>query len=172
MNSSAGVVQVGLAHGTDGLQESAAIWAQAKARRDQDPEAATVEQTLPGIRRRLSLDGAKLFLARRDGHPVGFALVAPRVRTLELFYLGVVPEAWGSGVASRLLLSAEDHAREIGRETLELWVINDNERAIGVYQRSGWVGTDELKRDTPAGRLERRFIRHLRPGDRSALRID
>jgi ribosomal protein S18 acetylase RimI-like enzyme len=77
-----------------------------------------------------------------DGQSVGFALVAPRARTLEIFYLGVDPDAWCSGVGTRLLLMAEDHAREIGRETLELWVINDNERAIRVYERSGWVGTE------------------------------
>lgn len=44
----------------------------------------------------------------------------------------------------------------------ESWVINDNERAIRVYERSGWVGTEEVKRDTPSGRLERRFLRHIR----------
>jgi GNAT superfamily N-acetyltransferase len=133
VNSSDGVVHVTAAHGPDEVKESAAIWARAKACRDQDPEPATVQETMPGIRRRLAIDGAKLFLARRDGHPVGFALVAPRARTLEIFYLGVDPDAWGSGVGSHLLLSAEDHARQIGHETLELWVINDNRRAIRVY---------------------------------------
>jgi GNAT superfamily N-acetyltransferase len=155
-------MHVTAAHEADGVKESAAIWARAKACRDQDPEPATVEETMPGIRRRLSIDGAKLLLARRDGHPVGFTLVAPRARTLEIFYLAVDPDAWGSGVGTRLLVSAEDHAREIGRQTLELWVINDNDRAIRVYERSGWVGTEEVKRDTPSGRLERRFLRHIR----------
>jgi len=117
---------------------------------------------MPGIRRRLSIDGAKLLLARGDGQSVGFALVAPRARTLKIFYLGVDPDAWCSGVGTRLLLIAEDHAREIGRETLELWVINDNERAIRVYERSGWVGTEEVKRNTSSGRLDRRFLRHIR----------
>jgi GNAT superfamily N-acetyltransferase len=134
-----GVVHVTSAHRADGVEESAAIWAHAKACRDQDPEPATVENTMPGIRRRLSIDGAKLLLARRDGQPVGFALVAPRARTLEIFYLGVDPDAWGGGVGTRLLHSAEDHAREIGRETLELWVINDNERVPSVFTRDrGW----------------------------------
>ncbi|MCG8919551.1 GNAT family N-acetyltransferase [Actinokineospora sp. PR83] len=144
-----------------GVREAAAIWARAKARRDRDPEPATVEATAPGIRRRLDLPGAKLLLAERGGRPVGFALVAPRARTLELFYLAVDPDAWGSGVGSRLLQDVEQHAREVGREVLELWVINDNERAIGVYERAGWVGTDEVERDPASGRLERRFLRHI-----------
>jgi len=140
---------------------AAAIWARAKARRDRDPEPATVEATVPGIRRRLDLPGAKLLLARRDGRPAGFALVAPRTRTLELFYLAVDPDAWGSGVGTRLLRDVEEHAREVGREVLELWVINDNERAIRVYERAGWAGTDEVERDPASGRLERRFLRHI-----------
>ena len=98
------VVHVTAAHGADGVKESAAIWAHAKACRDQDPESATVEETMPGIRRRLSIDGAKLLLARRDGQTVGFALVAPRARTLEIFYLGLTPTcgaaAWGLAYSS------------------------------------------------------------------------
>lgn len=162
MTTPGDLVQVTAAHGADGVRAAAAIWARAKARRDQDPEPATVEDTIPGIRRRLSLEGARLLLARRDSGPVGFTLFAPRAQTLEVFYLAVDPDAWGCGVASRLLLTAEDQARQLGRETLELWVIDDNARAIGVYERAGWVGTDEVRRDPTSGRLERRFLRHLR----------
>lgn len=152
MNRSDRVVHVTAAREADGAKESAAIWAHVKTYRDGDPEPATVEETMPGIRRRLSIDGATLLLARRHGHPVGFALVAPRARTLEVFYLGVDPDVWGTGAGSHLLLSAEEHAREIGRETLELWVINNNERAIRVDERPGWVGTEEVKRDTSSRR--------------------
>jgi hypothetical protein len=63
----------------------------------------------------------------------------------------------------------EEHAREIGRDTLELWVINDNERAIRVYERSGWLGTDEVQRD--AGRLERRFLKRVRQAATSDSRV-
>lgn len=162
VETSAGALHVTAAAGADAVAESAAIWAQATAFRDQAAKPATVEDTVPGILRRLSLDGARLFLARRAGHPVGFTLVAPRAQTLEVFYLAVDPGAWGSGVGTRLLRRAEEHAREIGRETLELWVITDNDRAIGVYARSGWLSTDEVTRDASSGRLERRFLRQLR----------
>jgi len=162
VTTSGDLLQVTAENGADGVRESAAIWARAKACRDQDPEPATVEDTVPGIRRRLGLEGAGLLLARRDGDPVGFTLFAPRARTLEVFYLAVAPDAWGCGVASRLLLAAEDQARRLGRETLELWVIDDNARAIAVYERAGWVGTEEVQRDPSSGRLERRFLRHLR----------
>ena len=149
-------------HGALGVKESAAIWAHAKGYRDQNSDPAAVEETMSGIRSRLSLDGAVLLLARHSGaSSVGFILFAPRERTLEIFYLGVAPEMWGRGIGRRLLLSAEDHARKIGQQTLELWVINDNDRAIDVYERSGFVATQELKRDVKSGRLERRFLRPL-----------
>jgi GNAT superfamily N-acetyltransferase len=99
-------------NGVDAVKESAAIWARAKARRDEDPEPATVEESGPGIQRRLSIEGAELLLARKDGQPVGFALVAPSEQTLELFYLGVDPDAWGAGVGSLLLRSVEERARD------------------------------------------------------------
>ena len=157
-----GAVQVTSAYGADGVRESAAIWARAKARRDRDPEPATVEDTIPGIRRRLSLEGARLLMARHHGVPVGFSLFAPRPQTLEVFYVAVDPDVWGCGVASQLLLAVEHRAREAGRATLELWVIDDNSRAIAVYERAGWVGTEEVQRDPASGRVERRFLRHLR----------
>jgi GNAT superfamily N-acetyltransferase len=159
------VIQVTRARTGPAVLQAAAIWAQATKRRDQSQKLASAEEKVPGIERRLALDGAELFLARRADRPVGFAVVAPRGETLELFYLAVDPEAWGSGVGTRLLQRVDEHAREIGRESLELWVIDDNERAIRVYQRSGWAGTEQTKMS--AGRMERRFTRAVglaRPG--------
>lgn len=156
-----GVVHVTACREAGAVREAAAIWAHARAYRDQMPEPSTVEETEPGILRRLSIDGAKLLLARRNDQAVGFTLFAPRTQTLEIFYLAVAPDSWGDGVGSFLLVSAENHARNIGREMLELWVITDNERAISVYERSGFVGTQEVKRDTPSGRLERRFLKEI-----------
>lgn len=153
-------IQVSQVHDDDAARAAAAIWAGATARRDQEPEPATVEEALPGIRRRLDLEDAVLFLAHEDGNPVGFALVAPHPHSLELFYLGVDPAAWGKGVAQDLLNVVAGHAQAIGRDTIELWVINDNVRAIGVYQRAGWSATDELKPNA-AGRLERRFLNRI-----------
>lgn len=161
MNGSDDAVRVTVAHaGDDEVRQAAAIWARATARRDRQP--ATAEEAVPGIQRRLALDGARLFLARQGDEPVGFAVVAPRALSLEVFYLAVDADAWGLGVGRRLLARVDDHAREIGRDLLELWVINDNERAIRVYESAGWIGTEEVKRDAPSSRPERRFLRRLR----------
>ncbi len=114
MNSLDGAVHVTAAHGPDRVKESAAIWARAKARRDQDAEPATIEETMPGIWRRLSIDGASLFFARRDDHPVGFLLVAPRRRPWRSSISPSTPArgaaAWGVAYSS---LRKTTHARSV-----------------------------------------------------------
>ncbi|MGA7203931.1 MAG: GNAT family N-acetyltransferase [Specibacter sp.] len=163
MQISQDAVQMVSGHDPDAVRESALIWARAKAQRDNDPEPATAEETMPGIRRRLALEGSNLILATSDGLGVGFTLFAPQEQSLEIFYLAVDPAAWGGGIGSRLLLSAENHARKIGRVSLELWVIRDNARAIRAYENYGFLGTGEAKRDGPNGRVERRFLKHIGP---------
>ena len=143
------------------VREAAGVWARATARRDGTTSPANVDAAEAGVRRRLALEGAALLLARQDERMVGFALVAPRPETLELFHLAVDPSAWGHGLAADLLRAVDSRAGVDGRMTLELWVIDDNERAAGVYERAGWVRTDQTERDATSGRIERRLVRHL-----------
>ena len=153
--------------GDEAVLAAAGIWSRASARRDgcdgrdardQSPGAETAE---PGVRRRLALEGSRLVLARQDDVAVGFALFAPRARSLELFYLAVDPVAWGSGIGATLLAAVDDFAREAGTGVLELWVIDENVRAIAVYERAGYRTTDDVVTDPTSGRTERRLVRHL-----------
>lgn len=121
----------------------------------------TGQEKIPGIQRRLDLAGAKLLLAQREGQCVAVTLFGPQAQSLEIFYLAVAPEAWGQGVAGRLLAAAEDHARSLGRAALELWVIDDNHRALEVYLRSGFAGTQQSKSDAASGQVERRMRKHI-----------
>jgi len=145
-------------------QEAAHLWALATARRDGHREPRSAQECLPGVQRRLALPGAELLVARaKDGAATGFALFAHGPACLEVFYLAVHPDAWGTGVATELLARVEQRARELGHVVLELWVIDDNERAVAVYERSGWVDTGTVQRDEPSGRPERRLRRTLAP---------
>ncbi|MEU8244286.1 GNAT family N-acetyltransferase [Actinoplanes missouriensis] len=76
-----------------------------------------------------------------------------------LVYLAADPDARGGGVGGRLLAHVDELARSAGRSELSLWVIDDNARALAVYERAGWVRTDELKQ--AGGRRERRLVRRL-----------
>lgn len=152
-------ISVEVSSGEAAEATAALVWARATARRD-DQDVRDVSETLPGVRRRLALDGATLLMAWRDDTPVGFAVVAPQQQALELFYLAVDPRAWGAGVASRLLRAVDDHARSIGHARLTLWVIADNERAVATYERAGWTRTDDVQQ-VGDGRTEARLVRRL-----------
>lgn len=145
----------------DARREAARIWALATAHRDGDPKPATVEQALPVIDRALAPRGAALNLAERDGDAVGFVVTEPHGPTGEVVYLGVDPQAWGSGVGATLVAAAADQAAATGASGLELWVYEDNERAVALYRRTGWQPMQEARAHRISGRIERRYERPL-----------
>jgi ribosomal protein S18 acetylase RimI-like enzyme len=59
-------------------------------------------------------------------------------RQPELTYLAVTPEGRGSGVGRRLVAAFGDGARQAGAQSYELSVDNDNQAAIGFYERLGF----------------------------------
>ena len=141
--------------------EAARIWAASTARRDGKPEAAPVESALPIIERGLGTPGSTLHLASRGAEAAGFAVVVPRDEGFEILYLGVDPSAWGAGVAGRLLRDVTDHAVETARTEVDLWVYDDNTRAVDVYRRHGWLETDEVRIHVTSGRREQRFVKNV-----------
>jgi L-phenylalanine/L-methionine N-acetyltransferase len=83
--------------------------------------------------------------AERDGqvvgtsglHPVGAALRRRHVMTLGI---SVASEAQGCGVGSALMAAMCDYAdRWLGTLRIELTVYTDNQRAIGLYRKFGFV---------------------------------
>ena len=156
-------VQVVRCSGPEAARSAAGIWARAKAIRDGETSDVAVDQALASVERRLGLDGARLLTAARGGRAAGFVLFAPVAAQVELFYLAVDPDFWGAGVAGALLRSLDQEARGLGLDALTLWVIDDNQRAISVYERCGWVRTEQTQRESPRSRLERRFVKQLEP---------
>jgi ribosomal protein S18 acetylase RimI-like enzyme len=161
MDLTATTLKIDSGGGPEAIREAAAIWSEATALRDGTLTARKAEELIPGIRWRLSLDEAELLIARSSGKAAGFTLYAPHPDTLEIFYLAVHPDAWGRGVSSQLLRAVEKRAREMDRKMLELWVIDDNERAISVYEKNGFVSTDDTKDDSSSARTERRLLKQL-----------
>ncbi|MDV8057026.1 MULTISPECIES: GNAT family N-acetyltransferase [unclassified Rhodococcus (in: high G+C Gram-positive bacteria)] len=147
------------------LHAVASIWARSTAVRDGRRTPGSPSSAVAGIRRRLDIAGAAILVAETDNRTVGFVLFAPRGRNFEIFYLAVDPAMWGEGVATELLRSVETHVHAVDCATLELWVIDDNDRAIGVYENAGWIGTDVTQVDGASGRVERRFVRMLGGGN-------
>jgi GNAT superfamily N-acetyltransferase len=87
-----------------------------------------------------------LFVAERDGQPVGCAYLVTLVDYFNqrphahLSVLAVTADAEGQGVGSALLDRAEAWARERGSDRLTLSALVTNRRARALYERRGFSG--------------------------------
>lgn len=89
-------------------------------------------------------DPKGFFVVFDDSRPVAFAAVHGEWYDwrgdlmAELHELVVHPDYQGRGIGRRLLEVAEEYARRCGRDTLDLWVGEHNDRAIRLYERFGF----------------------------------
>jgi ribosomal protein S18 acetylase RimI-like enzyme len=65
---------------------------------------------------------------------------------LEFRFLGVAPEAWGTGVAEALVAACEDYAVEAGLDAIVITVIAWNTPALRLYRRLGFRRVPERDR--------------------------
>jgi GNAT superfamily N-acetyltransferase len=77
------------------------------------------------------------FVAEADGEPVGLATYETRGAECELVTLDSSRE--GTGVGSALLAAVANAAWKQGCRKLSIVTTNDNVRALGFYQRRGFV---------------------------------
>ncbi|WP_405675513.1 GNAT family N-acetyltransferase [Streptomyces sp. NBC_01511] len=95
-------------------------------------------------RARLLMPAAHNLVALLDGRPVGMAAGLPEGSGVcELRSVWVGPRARGRGVGDRLVAAVDTWARESGAVTLRLAVLPDNESAVALYRRNGFVFTGE-----------------------------
>jgi GNAT superfamily N-acetyltransferase len=97
--------------------------------------------------------GWSTFVAEADGEIVGFASVGPsrdELRVGELYAIYVDPESWSTGTGRALLERGEQELRA-QYEVATLWVLKDNPRARGFYERAGWTPDGAQKADVRWG---------------------
>ncbi|MFE4057675.1 GNAT family N-acetyltransferase [Streptomyces sp. NPDC059096] len=95
-------------------------------------------------RARLALPGACHVVALLDGRAAGMASGLPGERDVcELRSVWVGPHARGLGVGDRLIAAVRVWARASGATALRLAVFPDNEAALALYRRNGFVATGE-----------------------------
>ena len=80
------------------------------------------------------------------GAPIGYSVltapdlpVPPRQGDVELKRIYLLPPAWGTGLAGRLVELACDDARLLGRDRILLGVYGKNFRAHRFYEKQGFV---------------------------------
>jgi GNAT superfamily N-acetyltransferase len=115
-------------------------------------------------------DGAGgVAVAIADGTLAGFTAIGPnRDQDLsdevgELYAIYLDPARWSTGVGHALHEAAIADLAGRGYRTACLWVLDGNARAIGFYERHGWVADGATKTDDRGAYAlhERRFLRLL-----------
>src|SRR4051794_36538746 len=83
---------------------------------------------------------AEMLVAESDGRVAGYAIVLFRKGSgvARLYSLATSPFFSGRGIGRMLLAAAEEAAFEHDRMMLRLEVREDNLRAIGIYEQSGY----------------------------------
>jgi ribosomal protein S18 acetylase RimI-like enzyme len=84
----------------------------------------------------VDLDASRVAL--EDGEPVGVALIARRGRASRLAAMAVVPAARGRGVGEAWVRRLLEEARARGGRSMSLEVVEQNGRAVRLYERCGF----------------------------------
>jgi mycothiol synthase len=91
-------------------------------------------------------DPAGLFVAEQGGHVVGFHWTKIDKGMGEVYVIAVDPDRRGDRLGAALLFRGLDHLAEVGVDGVELYVEDDNARALDLYTATGFaeVGRDVL----------------------------
>lgn len=100
------------------------------------------------MRRFIAAAGARVFVAVRGAEVLGDLVLLLRAssRTARIYSVIVDPAARGLGLGHRLVDTAENAARDLGRAAVTLEVRADNSPALALYRRRGYALERELPR--------------------------
>lgn len=160
-------IEVVVAGPSEYLDEVSQIWAEATAVRDGHCEIASLDAARAVIEAVVNSSAQSLLLVAlsQDNDALGFAAALPvgtaHDRRAELRYLGVRPQAWGGGIAVRLLAALREALRSRGFVEAELWVYRDNRRAIDLYRRMEWQTSSDVRIHPRSGQREQRYTQTI-----------
>lgn len=87
------------------------------------------------------ISAGEVWVLTIDERVRGFAVLQPRTDHLLLENVAVTPELQGTGLGSRLLATAENHARELGLDQVRLYTNQAMTQNIVFYARRGYRET-------------------------------
>jgi len=86
-----------------------------------------------------------------QNHIIGTVNLQKQDHKLYLGMFSVSPASQGGGIGKKLLVAAEDHAREVDCSMIYMTVISVRTELIDWYKRNGYVDTGERKPFTEDG---------------------
>ncbi len=80
-----------------------------------------------------------------DSNPIGVCGLKNITKT-DAEYWGYIGEKayWGKGIGKEMMKLMKAKAKELGLESIWLEVIKENYRAIGLYEKVGYINEDEM----------------------------
>lgn len=104
-------------------------------------QGALTQRDLDDRKAEAWFDPAGFFLAERGGELIGFhwTKVHAAEQMGEVYVLGIRPDAQGGGLGKALTTIGLRHLAGLGLPTAMLYVDADNEAAVSVYERLGFV---------------------------------
>jgi RimJ/RimL family protein N-acetyltransferase len=109
-------------------------------------------QIIRGIR---ESDNDAILVAQAEGRLVGYVAALggkyQRNRHVAVVVISVSQAHWGQGVGTRLLEALDQWARQQAVHRLELTVMVHNDRALGLYQKAGFVVEGRKRRALRVG---------------------
>lgn len=109
-----------------------------------DENLCDIEQERKILSEKISSENEIEICAVVDGRIVGTAGIEPvgkkdKVKHRAEFGISIEKRYWGLGIGKDLLASCIECAKKAGYSQLELKVVAENERAISMYERAGFV---------------------------------
>lgn len=127
----------------------------------------SVEKREASWRHVLAEARSELLLARRGDDVLGFASFGPSrdqdapVARGEVWAIYVRPDAWSAGVGRQLLDATRERLVAAGHDSVSLWVLAGNARAIRFYAAAGFAVEPGSEKEFELGGARVREVRML-----------
>lgn len=117
-----------------------------------DEITTTVDEEAEYLQKKTDSESEIEIIAEVEGKIVGTAGIEQRSPKLKLrhrcdFGISIDKEYWGLGIGRALTDACIECARKAGYEQIELEVVADNDRAVKLYEKAGFVEFGRNPRD-------------------------